>query len=339
MSSSDQTGSANSLRSFTATQLRELLQGRLDGHNAGNLHRLVITLRNTQELPQTMGATGGATARMTSLAAVQEALVAQARTTEDCSVITEGQHPPPETDRPTITQLNVVRAILHRHEILHLAEQRSREAQEALRRFNIKEPDSLDGDKTFVAACARATSGVLLQRARLEAALEEASSQFPEISSLLSSIPILQSEAAAAQTATDIGASSPAAGPVEALIARYQNASAARFGVEPPADGRRRLDIAQNRALAAACECTTSPVSGQVRAALAAVNAQLNTQSTLPGSPQSRNNLMLHLHALMNRQLLTALPTNEGQLRDFFLTPHADSGLSNLSLVQMLAAV
>ncbi|MGL5335731.1 MAG: hypothetical protein ACRC9R_06245, partial [Enterovibrio sp.] len=134
------------------------------------------------------------------------------------------------------------------------------------------------------------------------------------------------------------GTGSPASGPIAALIARYQTFSTVRLRIESPLSGQRRLDIVQNRALAAASPFVSPPISGQVRTVLAAVNTQLNTQRTLPGSPQSRRNLMLHLHSLMNRQLLPNLPTNDGQLRSFFLTDNAESGLSNLSVVQMLVA-
>ncbi|MGL5335512.1 MAG: hypothetical protein ACRC9R_05135, partial [Enterovibrio sp.] len=132
------------------------------------------------------------------------------------------------------------------------------------------------------------------------------------------------------------GASPPA--PLSLLRTRYQAFSAASGRRESVADARRRLDIVQSRASAAARQCPISPISGPVRATLSRLDAQLNTQSVLPGSSASRRNLMLHLHSVMNRQLLTALPTDEAQLRSFCLEPNADSGLSSLSVVQMLAA-
>ncbi|MGL5336479.1 MAG: hypothetical protein ACRC9R_10120, partial [Enterovibrio sp.] len=101
---------------------------------------------------------------------------------------------------------------------------------------------------------------------------------------------------------------------------------------------QRQLGVEQTGASAAAS--ATRPLASQaVREAFSLVNALLQTQNVLPGRPESRRNLMLHLHNAMNQQLLSAQPINLEQLRDFFLTPDAESGLSNLSLLQMLTAV
>ncbi|MGL5291012.1 MAG: hypothetical protein ACRC9T_03680 [Vibrionaceae bacterium] len=139
-------------------------------------------------------------------------------------------------------------------------------------------------------------------------------------------------------TPADTGTKSSTSEPISLLRERYQALSTASRKIESAADAQFRLALTQKKAYAAAMPCRIHPISKQTSTALSCVNKQLNTQNTLPGSPHSRRNLMLHLHNIMNRQLLKEMPTDQAQLRDFFSAPNAVSGLSGLSVVQMLAA-
>ncbi|MGL5291116.1 MAG: hypothetical protein ACRC9T_04210 [Vibrionaceae bacterium] len=104
------------------------------------------------------------------------------------------------------------------------------------------------------------------------------------------------------------------------------------------ADELFQLQTGQKKAYAASMLFRINPISRQTSRTLSCINERLNTQNTLPGSPSSRRNMMLHLHNIMNRQLLKEIPTDQKQLNNFFLAPNALSGLSGLSIVQMLTA-
>ncbi|MGL5290886.1 MAG: hypothetical protein ACRC9T_03030, partial [Vibrionaceae bacterium] len=177
MSGSDQAASANTLRSFTTTQLRELLEGRLDGQQTGSLRNLVVSLRNTEEQPQTMGATGGAAAapRTTRLSVVQSALAAQARATEDGSILAHGQAPQLITDLPSAEQLDSIRTLLRRHEMLYLTEQRRDAAHHALQRYDAEHPGPLEAPEraALMATMKRENSAFLVDRSFVEDARVE----------------------------------------------------------------------------------------------------------------------------------------------------------------------
>ncbi|MGL4733801.1 MAG: hypothetical protein ACRCWB_01590 [Enterovibrio sp.] len=100
-----------------------------------------------------------------------------------------------------------------------------------------------------------------------------------------------------------------------------------------------RLTAMRASAAAAAQAVTTQPVAGPVRAVFREIDMRLNTQNVLPGSLQARNNLMLHLHNVMNRQLLSEMPSSIMETRDFFTLTNVESGLSNISVVQILTAM
>ncbi|MGL5334715.1 MAG: hypothetical protein ACRC9R_00980, partial [Enterovibrio sp.] len=264
--------------------------------------------------------------------------------------------------------MELARTLLRRHSMLHLAELQLELALGSLQRHDVHnlgavQTAALDEARmALVADIDRARRAVEDERRRLDDARGEAERLFPNIDFSLAGAPPPLTEGAAAQpapdgdgqvvTATLVDLSLPAdltadegeAGAsasisLQALRVRSQDFSYAIFrGVETAAEGRRRLTAVQNRAAAAADQCPTSPISPQVRAAFSLVNAQLNTQNTLPGSQESRRNLMLHLNNAMSRQILAAMPADGAQLRAFFSDPHAESGLSGLSLLQMLTA-
>ncbi|MGL4826313.1 MAG: hypothetical protein ACRC24_02330 [Vibrionaceae bacterium] len=100
-----------------------------------------------------------------------------------------------------------------------------------------------------------------------------------------------------------------------------------------------RLTAMRASAAAAAQAVTAQPVTEPVRVVLREIDMRLNTQSVLPGSLQARNNLMLHLHNVMNRQLLPEIPSSIVETRSFFTLANLESGLSNISVVQMLTAM
>ncbi|MGL5291376.1 MAG: hypothetical protein ACRC9T_05575 [Vibrionaceae bacterium] len=386
MSSSDQAANTSSLRTFTVPQLRELLEGRLDGQNEGNLRNLVVSLRNSDEQPLTQGRVGDAgasTSRAASMTAVREALIVQRRAlirADSAAVASAAPHQPIEA------QLVAVQTLLHRHTMLLLVEEELKDTELSLQNFNIRYQHVTQTDKIKEMRCTRehdlsmAKRSVDREREGLRAAEENASRLFG-VNLSQSGTPLSQAATAVetrlddtVATSTLVDLSSPplsASGqPISRLVRReaipivprsltpvdgstgssvrealdllrsqYRAFSAAVHRVETAEEGGRRLNVVQNRAAAAASQCQTSPISQPVRDALFRVDEQLNTQNTLPGSHESRHNLMLHLHNVMNHQLLTEIPIDATRLKSFVSFSNAESGLSNISLVQILTAV
>ncbi|MGL5336218.1 MAG: hypothetical protein ACRC9R_08770, partial [Enterovibrio sp.] len=188
MSSSDQV--ANNLRPFTTTRLRELLEGQLEGIREGNLHGLVLRLRNSDEQPLTQGAaSGGAVSpsRPITFSAVQNALATQARSTATSRAPVSGQPLPQDAELPSAAQLELARTLLRRHSMLHLAELQLEIALGSLQRHDVHnhgalQTAALDEARTaLVADIDRARRAVEDERRRLDDARGEAERLFPNI--------------------------------------------------------------------------------------------------------------------------------------------------------------
>ncbi|MGL5334836.1 MAG: hypothetical protein ACRC9R_01605, partial [Enterovibrio sp.] len=359
MSSSDQATNANALRQFTVPQLQELLEGRLDGESAGNLHNLVIRLSNTQAQPQTQSLArpsgpSQSSPQDTAYTVVQDALRNQSRATSSSE---------PTQNTPTTRQLLAISELLRHHAILHRAQQ---QRDQAVTELQALEDDALDS--TLMASRSALQANLEERRVAVTAAINELrrlENEFrlahPELRlPLATDDPLLQAGAAVQpHVSGDALASDGGAGAAEASAAEpadAQGASGSSHGATPTQETlyervASSLSISQEatsaqlapliavRASAAASALPSHPIPESVRAILRRIDEGLDRQYAMQGSLHAANNLMLHLHNVMNRQLLTAMPVTLQDFSAFCLNCNEESGLSNLSLVQMLTAL